>query len=176
MSLKTYMKNNGRKLAIDKCYMTSTWQSEGMANIIITRRHAQGNVTAGVFMVDRYCLGVKDCFLMYNLTEEELLEKLGGQIQMLEETSYELVHNIIYGAWEYVEEIGLPVDSDLVGLVQYILEEDNDDIELIDIQFGKNGKPTFIPSPYDSEVLISNTLSKLTRTLGEDGFEYIDAR
>jgi hypothetical protein len=57
--------------------------------------------------------------------------------------AYPLVHNIIYGANAFAEDCGFKIHRDF-ELTQYVLEDDTDEIEYIDIEFGKNGEPFLI--------------------------------
>lgn len=54
------------------------------------------------------------------------------------EIPYEVAHNLIYGSIEFAEEAGIePVDA--WDITQYILEEDDDNVPLIEYQWGLNG-------------------------------------
>lgn len=65
------------------------------------------------------------------------------------EIDYNLAHNIIYGGNEYAEEHGFKIHKDFEKLTQYILEVDDDKIPLIDVEFGKDGKPLVIENKED---------------------------
>lgn len=54
------------------------------------------------------------------------------------EIPYEVAHNLIYSSIEFAGEAGIePVDE--WGITQYILEEDDDNVPLIEYQWGLNG-------------------------------------
>ncbi len=133
---KQYLKQRARTLPIAECWINSDWDQAKMASILVSRKHKQGNYTTGIFLVDLLTLGVKDTFYHFNKSEEEyqeLIDKFNQQ--NCEKVSYELVHNIIYGAIDYFEELGIMPHPEFHNL-QYILEEDTEDIDLIDIEFG----------------------------------------
>jgi hypothetical protein len=102
LSPENYIKTRARNLPIDKCYVNQTWEESGFATIVVSRSHSNGNSTFAVFLVDLFCLGVKDAFYRFNAYEEynTLLAKLKEQDGIVE-TEYETVHNIVYGAIEY---------------------------------------------------------------------------
>jgi hypothetical protein len=52
---------------------------------------------------------------------------------------------------------------------RYVLEEDTDEIELIELTFGKDGKRLFIAGPYDNA---NRTIATLERKLGAGNFDY----
>jgi hypothetical protein len=112
-----------------------------MASIIVMRKHVNHHVTAGFYLVDMLALGIKDTHFQFNIPEWELQERV--KETHTEEIPYVLAHNIIYGAEAFASEHGLQPHKDF-KITQYILEEDTDDIELIDIEFGEDGKPVFI--------------------------------
>lgn len=139
-----YIRTRARKLPIDACYINQSWKESGMASIIVVRKHTNQNYTFGVYLVDIFALGTKDTFFNFNVAESVLTEML----ERMEEdkfikTGYALVHNIIYGGNEFAEDNGYKVCKDF-KLTQFILEEDSEDIEFIDIEFGKDGEPFLI--------------------------------
>lgn len=144
LSPETYIRTRARNLPIYKCYINENWKEAGLASILIVRKHSNGNFTFGVYLVDIFALGTKDSFYRFNINEvvlDELKERM-WQEQVIE-TDYVLVHNIIYGANAFAEENGFKVCNGF-NLTQFILEEDTEDIELIEIEFGKDGKPLLI--------------------------------
>ncbi len=143
LSPENYIKTRARTLPIDKCYINVDWKETGMANIVVQRKHTNGNFTFGVYLVDLFALGTKDTFWNFN-TPISIYEKLKHGIKHIE-VEYNLVHNIIFGGNEYAEEHGFKIHKDF-NLTKYILEPDDENIPLIDIEFGKNGKPLVIQS------------------------------
>lgn len=168
---ENYIKTRARKLSVGKCYINKGWAESGFASIVVSRNHINGNFTFAVYLVDLYCLGVKDTFYDFNVNTEftELLNKLEGQ-QEMEEIEYALAHNIIYGGVEYAEDLGFKPHKDF-AVSQYLLEEDDDRVELIDIQFGMNGKPAIL---LGKEKHPANVIATLERTVGKGNFITID--
>ena len=80
-----------------------------MASVVVTRRHTGGRVSAALFVVDVYCLGVKESFYRLWLEDDELEELLELPTDLIEfrECSYEEAHNRIYGAIAFAEEAGI---------------------------------------------------------------------
>lgn len=52
--------------------MIPDWEEAGETVAIVTRRHPKGTVTAGVYLIDTFCLGVKDSFYRFNIEDYEL--------------------------------------------------------------------------------------------------------
>lgn len=169
-SMEKYIKNLARKLPIGKCYINKDWEKEGMADILITREKKNGELVVGVYLVDTYCLGVKDSFCCHDSNPDEINEiiKTKEIAHPMEEISYVEVHNLIYGAIEFAEEAGIDPDKSF-KLSQYVLDEDDDSIELIEYDYGKDGKHFLIVGPDGKEKKYLDTLKK---NLG-DNFHYI---
>ena len=44
------------------CLINDEFEERGLASVFIGRRSASGELAFAVFLVDTYCMGVKDCF------------------------------------------------------------------------------------------------------------------
>ncbi len=128
---KSYIRNHARSLPIDRCYISSTWESAKKANVIVIRKHTTGFVTVGVFLVDLLYEGLKDSLYMFNLSEHEFKDRFTLTEEFIE-IDYVFVHNLIWGAVDYFEKTGKEFT-----ITQYILEEDNEAIEFMDFDFGE---------------------------------------
>lgn len=166
-----FMREKARKLPLGKCYIAPPdWQEKGMAQIIISRVRPNGNIVMASFLVDTFCLGVKDAGYHENMTTESFQDYLDNYKygMGLEEISYEEAHNIIYGAIAFAEDGGIKPSKDF-DPAGYILENDTEDIPLIEYDFGKNGKHFLIVNANRREMPFYHILKK---NLG-DNFEYI---
>lgn len=169
LSPEKYIQTKCRNLPVVECLIGENWQEVGMATIVVARRHTNGNYTLGIYLVDTFCLGLKDSVYKFNITEEEyeeykeLLSVSSGMLVI----SYNEAHNIIYGAIAYAEELGIQPCKDF-SLTQYLLEEDTDEIPLIEYTFGKDGKPCLIVA---SALEGSRYLPVIESAIGDD-FRY----
>ena len=151
-----YIKTKSRTLPIGKCYINSNWYEKGLASIIVTRQHTTGNFTVGMYIVDTFCKGVAETYMLFNGSSEDLRLNIElhippeGELITLMEVDYILAHNIIYGAIAFAEENGYKPHKDF-EITKKILEEDNEDIELIEIEFGVDGKPFLIERDYEDK-------------------------
>lgn len=150
-----------------ECLISEGWKEAGEADIVISRQHKSGNYTLGVYLVDMYCLGVKDTFYKYNISRNEYLSIKEGY--PFEPITYNEAHNIIYGAIAYTEDLGIDPHPDF-DITQYVLEEDSEDIPLIEYEFGKDGKPFLVVSSRKDE---NKYVSILNKNVGEGNFDFI---
>ncbi|NOY51960.1 MAG: hypothetical protein GXO88_15525 [Chlorobi bacterium] len=165
----TKIRSRARNLKIDKCYITGDWEEAREGQLIVTRRHTNDNLTVGFFLIDFALLGVKDTFYKFNILESELDETMESIADMAE-IDYNMAHNIVWGAVEYAEDFGFNPHKDF-KISQYILEEDDDNIPLIDIEFGLDGKPTVF---CDDANLRTKEITHLEKTIGRENFNVMD--
>ena len=160
-----------RQLPIAECWISPDWKDAGLCTIVVARKHTTGNVTFGVYLMDIFCLGLKNTYGVFNRTQFDYEEVIG---QMFEQhggktpISYALAHNIVYGGIAYAEDLGLKTEKDW-ATSQFILEEDTEDIELIDVEFGKDGKPFFMSGPHDN---VGKIKSRLDASVGAGNYGF----
>jgi len=159
-------KGNARKLPIYECWINEDFQSTGIANVLVSRIHKNGNLTGAVYLIDLFCLGVKDSVCFFNIHKDEYEETTLSLIPDKIKIAYNTAHNLIYGAEIYAEELGLSAHKSF-RVAQFILEEDTDEIELEYFEFGLNGKPHLFL--YEDEDR-TREIKILERNLGKEGF------
>ncbi len=167
-----YIRRCARKLPLGKCYIGRGWEERGICDVVVTRTHRNGDILFGAFLVDTFCLGVKDVAYRDEYPQddfdEDILERIFSSTGY-DECPYEDAHNLIYSAIEFAEEAGIEPDKTFTEVGQYILEEDNDDIPLKEFPMGRDGKYILIEGPTGRERKYRKTLQQ---RLG-DRFEYI---
>ena len=168
LSPEQFLKQRARSLEIGTCYTTESLMDSGEGYAIVTRKHTGGNVSAAFFLIDAYCLGVKDSFYKLRMSEFELDDML-DRVPGLNECTYEEAHNWVYGAIDFAEEAGIAPHKSF-NLTKYMLEEDTDDIPLIEYEFGKDGKHTLVAH---SNLEASKYLPLLEKNLGEGNYDVI---
>ncbi len=172
ISPEKYIRLHARELPIYKCYMPQEGSAHGMSEVVVSRKRPNGKILFGVYLIDTYCLGVKDVMYHYDYDVEdfeELVEKVFSHFDGYVECPYNDAHNFIYSAIEFAGEAGLnPArDFDVVG--EYILEEDTEDIPLKHYPMGHDGKYLLIEGPTHAE---RKYVKMLKERLG-DNFQYV---
>jgi hypothetical protein len=157
------------------CWIMAGWEEQGITPVVVARTQESGRIMFGVYMVDFYCLGIKNAFTRadysQNRFERELPEFcVGAPIQC----SLELAHELIYGALEYAEKLGFQPHPDFKNqMADLILDPPDSYPRENRVTFGKDGKPLFISGPYDNELKCKSVVNTLMRTCGEGNFDYI---
>lgn len=166
---------HAREYPLYGCWIMEGWQAAGLAPVVVAREQEPGRIMFGVYMVDIFCLGIKDVFTRtdYSLNkfERELPRLCSGAPQRC---SVELAHEVIYGALEYAAKIGFQPHPDFTRQMANLILDPPDTYARVDhVSFGKNGKPFFITGPYDDTRKISSVINTLKRTCGEGNFNIL---
>ncbi len=170
LSPEQYVREKARTLEIGDCFINEDYEEFGLGHIVVTRLHKGGRKTIGVYLVDKYCLGVKDAFYRLRMDDvdyEDFIQTMSREYH-LKKISYNEAHNLIYGAIEFADEAGIAPCKDF-ALAKYILEEDTEAIPLIEYEYGKDGKHLLVVG---SQKEAARYLPALRANLGSD-FNYI---
>ena len=155
------------------CCTTTDLFDEGIGNVLVSRELGSGAVAFAAFLVDMYCLGVKDVALgittrgdydwrIYTKTAREF------EIVNLEPAA---ARKLIEGAVEYATEAGFPPHRDY-RKARPILGDIDAAACTEEFTYGKAGKPFFFAGPYDSPTRCRQIINTLANRFGPDGFNY----
>ena len=163
---------HAREYPIAGCWVMPGWEEGGMAVVVVARRQPDGNILYGNYLVDYYCLGLKNTFFNADIPEgqfrrEVLPEVMQGNEPV--EISPALAHELIYGSIEYAEQYGFRPQRDY-RRTRDILDLPDTYPRTGTIEFGHNGKPLFISGPYDN---VDAVIRQLNRTAGEGNYDFM---
>ncbi len=171
---KKYIVQQARNYPIEGCWIRADWQKAGITPVFVTRRQPNGNVLFGCYMVDLYCLGVKDAFWRSDVPpaafKRDVMGKSFAETTPLE-ISVDMAHEIVYGGLEYAASLGFKPHPDF-ELAQYVLDPPDAHPRSGNVEFGSDGKPLYVSGPYDD---VDAIMSHLYRTLGPDNFHFMTA-
>ena len=145
----------------------------GMCTAILSRKLPAGHIAAGVFMIDLYCLGVKNAdariFTTYEYREYiALLE----QRHDFREIEAPCLVKLVQSSVDYARDLGLLPHNDY-RKAHKIFGDIDAATCATEYTFGKDGKPFYIAGPYDSPLRRKQILDQLNRRLGPHGFNAI---
>lgn len=169
LSPERYICEKVRKLPIYKCYKGTTFVEDREMSILVIRQHKGGTFTVGAYMLDRWCVGVKYALWYFSISKadlDRLIEMLESGVDTLEEVDYVEAHNWVYGALDWASNAGISPCKDF-AIARYILEEDDDNVELRDYEFGKDGEYYLLA---ENTQELNKYLPTLKKTLGEGNF------
>ena len=143
---------------------------KGLSQIMVTRADGPHYLVT-TFLIDAWCLGVKDAMgsRKVKATEYPLMREQAYAKTMddsYKNISLEQAQAVIYGAVEYAKRLGIDPHADFARAKNNLGPRmDN----LPRHEFGKNGKPYYFAGPYDNPDKI---LAKLRESVGEGNFDY----
>ena len=151
LSPENYIRQKAKNLPIHECWVNEDWNISKLADVVVTRMHTNGDITACFYLVDLMCLGLKNTRYFFNMPPyeyDEILEKM-KDAYAISSIPYALAHNIIFAGIEYGAEYGFRPHKDFTSITANMLEDDTDEIELIEIECGgQNGKPCYVQGPF----------------------------
>lgn len=157
---------------LDSFISEDAWD-EGMGYVIISRELADGHIAVANFLVDRYCLGVKNAFGTL-MTKGEYIEGMIGKLEsrfVLIKVAPATARKFVEDAVEYARDLGLPPHPDYTRAKPIFGDIDPAESEE-DFEFGHDGKPYFIAGPHDTPERCYQILSVLEQACGRDGFHF----
>ncbi len=156
------------------CRVTEDLWTQGMGQALLSRELPDGSIAVAIFLVDRYCLGVKNALarIMGRFTyESDFVRKIAGQFPM-GDFAPTGARKLVEDALAYAEDLGFHPHADyhkakpLFGTI--------DPAECHDqFEFGKDGKPMFIAGPHDTPERCRKIMATLLHRCGRDGFHYL---
>lgn len=171
-SLAQRFSDAARYPVLDTLVSEDLW-SQGLGWVLFSRRLGDGSIALAVFLVDRYCLGVKNALadiIDKSTYDAEFLRKMHKQFTSRTVTPAS-ARKIVEDAAAYAQELGLPPHVDY-HKAKLIFGDVNaaDGTEVT--EFGKDGKPFFIAGPTDTPARIRHIMGVLNDNLGSGGFHY----
>lgn len=142
---------------------------DGVASVIVARRGRSHRVSVCGYLVDVFCLGVKNALGPEVLDEGELrgyvhdfftpYREVGRPV----EASLELVRHLVWGAVDYARGLGFDPAPDFDAASGHLGAWEGTSA----ITFGRGGMPLYVAGPYDKPDAVLRTLN---RTVGRGNF------
>jgi hypothetical protein len=154
-------------------WVTEDFWTEGMGWALLSRELPDGSIAVGVFLVDRYCLGVKDALpnVVGRYTYDmDFVRKIRQQFTT-REVSPATVRKLVEAAVAYAADLGLPPHPDY-HKAKMIFGTIDPRESTEEFEFGENGKPHFVAGPTDTPQRCRQIIAILTHSCGPGGFNY----
>jgi tetratricopeptide (TPR) repeat protein len=142
---------------VDRCLITSDWQEDGIAQVFVIRRLPDSRYVSGMFLVDVFCLGLKDTFAQTKLDDADL-RRILQEAPPFDEISYEDARSVILGAIEYAARFGFEPHADWAETSHFVERLRPFSHKFT---FGHDGKPFYIEGIDDDTRRIMGRLEPL---------------
>ena len=158
---------------ITRCLQSRELFSIGMGYVVVASRLSSGLMACAYFLVDAYCLGVKDVTYRED-TQAEFEESL--ELLSSAETLIDIepccARKILVDAVAYAAACGIGPAKDFVK-VEKILATVDSHLCAQTFTFGQDGKPFYVQGPSDSPHRIRQIVTTLNQRLGPDGWNFM---
>jgi hypothetical protein len=140
----------------------------GLVAVLVARDTGSTAVACG-YLVDAWCLGVKDTLGPKTMDRRKLPEFtrlfFTTWSTMPVQAPLELARHVVFGAVDYARGLGFEPHPDFAKGASLLGEWEPGSS---DVTFGRDGKPTFINGPHDDTYAI---LAKLRKSVGEGNYD-----
>jgi len=149
------------------------WQ-QGMGQVLISRKLSFGMVAVGCFLVDTYCLGVKDAFLLVGSRAQYDEDFHDGWIRREKTIKMQpaCARKLIEDAVHYAEDLGFSPHTDYRSAKHIFGDLDVENC-CKEFTFGKDGKPFFVAGPHDSPARCEQIIRTLEQHCEPGQFHYL---
>jgi hypothetical protein len=133
-----------------RAVMAEELWDQGLGSLVIARQDPEGGLVIAVFLVDVYCLGVKNAFWRPGSPED--LNELIRHVEQTQKTvpiEPACLVKIVQGAVEYARSFGFSPHPDYRH-ASMLLEGIDPSTCPKEFTFGKDGKPFYIRGPRES--------------------------
>jgi hypothetical protein len=164
------------KFPVLDCTISNSLEPEGIGWVLLSREFPNSQVAAASFLVDRWCLGVKDVHAEVVSGadyDSKYRRKLATDMPSRRVTPAE-ARKLLEQAVAYARGLGLPPHADYPKAM--ILFGDVDAAESnAQFEFGKDGKPFFFAGPRDTPERCRRIMAILNATCGPGNFDFFAA-
>jgi hypothetical protein len=159
-----------KEISPPEAYRSMDPDDGGMDTVLLLRFKRSG-ILASVFLVDRYCMGIKNAFTK-TLSRAEYPDPFMDQLfpDGFAPVSCGTARNLIEGAVAYAAQFGFHPHPDFpkaFNSFKNIQAGPTDET----FEYGRNGKPMFIPGPNTTPAQSRLIVERLGRICGEGNFD-----
>ena len=144
----------------------------GIACVAVARRHRPHRVSVCGYLVDTYCLGVKNALGPKVMNERDLpgflrdyftpFAEVGGSLAV----PLDLARHLVWGAADHARSLGFEPTPHFTAAAGHL----GSWAETSALTFGRDATPVYVAGPYDNPRAIIRTLD---RACGQGNYEYL---
>jgi len=163
-------------LPIHECLAPPTLFEMGIGSLIWARRSQGGQIAVSAFVVDVFCLGVKNAmfhFIGEDKYEHEMKPALSQShgLSQLERLHPSCARKLIEGAVDYAADLGFSAHRDYRN-ARGIFGDADASACPTRFDYGTDGQPFYIRGPNESISQANQIIKQLARRCGEGQFHY----
>ena len=161
---------------IHECLIPDDLFISGLGELVVTRRAPNGDIAMSAFVIDVFCLGVKDAMFLV-MPESEYEHRIKGRMSATGDRGFEKLHQtcakkLLDGVVDYAKELGFAPHPDYKNANEIFGNIDAGACP-VKYTYGKEGKPFYMNGPYESPADIERIINTLTKKCGAGGFNTV---
>jgi len=157
-----------------ECWMPrELFQNPGIGSVVFSRSATGSSILAAGFLLDVFCLGVKDAFirLVSPADYADLLDRFRGY-GPLEAIEPACARKLVESAEAYARDLGFTPYKDYRKSKRIFGDVDSSECTRT-FTFGSEGKPLFSAGPHDSPGKVKRVIRTLEKRCGKGGFHFL---
>ncbi len=165
------------KFPVHECLVPERLFETGIGTVIWARRTPRGAIATSAFVVDVFCLGVKNAF--FHISTEQLYEntvklrlKKAHEDQAFQRMHPTCARKLIEGAISYAGELGFSPHRDYQNAKGIFGDVDGHACPTT-FTYGLEGKPFYTRGPNESTLQAKRIVEQLDRKCGQGNFDYL---
>lgn len=162
---------------VHECLIARNLFEIGIGTVVIAKRAEDGMIAVSSFVLDVFCLGVKNAFFTL-VTEHEYEQKIKHGLDQSEDGNYfEAAHatcakKLIEGAVTYAQGFGFKPHTDYRVAIR-ILDNMNSASCPVKYHYGQDGKPFYFQGPNETPSQARKIVERLSAKCGDGEYDYI---
>ena len=145
-------------------------EESGLVGVLVARQGRGSRVSVCGYLVDVYCLGVKNALGPRRMDENELRlfaqEFFSSFDSPPHPVTIDVASRLVWGAVDYARRLGFEPHRDFAAAAGHLGVR----LDGAGLRFGRDGQPFYIGGPYDNTARILRTLKA---TVGTGNFHFL---
>jgi hypothetical protein len=151
------------------CTMTQDFEQSGIGTLLVARKLTLGRYGVCFFLLDLWCLGIKDAYFRVLDAEEYEFYREHSDETASAPMELAVARKLVRDAAAYGKANGFEPPDDFAELDRFFGDVAPADATF---KFGVDGKPYYVVGPNDPPARVRRILETLEFNLGADGFQY----
>lgn len=146
---------------------------QGIGNLVFSRSLPDGRVALSVFLLDVFCLGVKDAFFAIVTKTEYAKRRCNwSPAESLRPMDPACFRKLVEGGVAYAQALGLSPHEDY-AVARQIFGDVQAAACPTRFEYGHEGKPFYISGPHETASQVRAIVDQLDRRLGPGKFDFL---
>lgn len=156
-----------------ECVIADGLFETGLGSVWISKKQPNGKLSAAVFLLDVFCLGIKNAMLWKNISkrEYEMMQMMNVAESMMPIEAC-CLKKLVQETVAYAQNLGFRPHKDFAAAYALLDDIDTNGCKARFV-FGRDGNPFYVPGPDETPKKSERILKTLREHCGEDGFDFI---